>query len=424
MFPVYLGARTVTEVIDEEDQDPCSRSTTSSHQTTSIPLSSLAVSCTLQWPDNKTFSAEQAFMWYAFALSFAIPVSLISVFYALVVVRLKSVGPHNRSLQQPRQLQQPQQQRLVNNLIVPDLSKVQPSRETDTRSNNHGNPTAAIELISGQQCPLTSVLTNAVARRSQRCRPHRHVTHLVLTVIAVYVVCWLPYWVFQVIGSLLDETPPRWAIATFQYFTALTYANSAVNPVLYAFLSENYRKTFAASFQCNDANVRPTLGQDVVAGGTSRGLSNTLFFVRRLVLFSDTPTRVVVADQVVSRTPQTNGMRCCVSGGLSSGEAPAIVDVTGCSVTTERRRRPTPRRRRTRGQESTESSRKKENHVDGNGSNNVRVTTVVVLDGNVELIDTVEALKIGSELVEMHALPLTTADVVGIDKENEDVQVR
>jgi len=37
-------------------------------------------------------TAEQAFMWYAFSLGFAIPVGAISVFYFQVVVRLGKVS--------------------------------------------------------------------------------------------------------------------------------------------------------------------------------------------------------------------------------------------------------------------------------------------------------------------------------------------
>jgi len=52
------------------------------------------VSCTIVWPEGQAIGADHAFMWYAFCLSFAIPVSLISVFYLLVVIRLRTTGPN------------------------------------------------------------------------------------------------------------------------------------------------------------------------------------------------------------------------------------------------------------------------------------------------------------------------------------------
>ncbi len=36
----------------------------------------------------------------------------------------------------------------------------------------------------------------------------------------------------------------------FQAFTVLSYANSTLNPLLYAFLSENFRKSFIKAFKC------------------------------------------------------------------------------------------------------------------------------------------------------------------------------
>jgi hypothetical protein len=68
MLPVYLYVRTV---------DVAGRT-----------------SCTIDWPEGQFISADQAFIWYAFALGFAGPVALISIFYWLVVIRLRSVGPN------------------------------------------------------------------------------------------------------------------------------------------------------------------------------------------------------------------------------------------------------------------------------------------------------------------------------------------
>ena len=36
----------------------------------------------------------------------------------------------------------------------------------------------------------------------------------------------------------------------FQGFTILSYANSAINPVLYAFTNENFREAFINAFKC------------------------------------------------------------------------------------------------------------------------------------------------------------------------------
>ncbi len=137
-------------------------------------------SCTIEWPTNQVLSPQTAFIWYTMLLGFAIPVALISVFYALVIARLKTVGPRNKS--------------------------------------------------------------------KEKKRSHRKVTKMILTVIAVYVVCWLPYWVFQVTLTFVDM--PMWHVPVFQGITVLSYANSMINPIVYAFLSDNFRKAFLKAFKC------------------------------------------------------------------------------------------------------------------------------------------------------------------------------
>lgn len=98
-------------------------------------------SCIIDWHSNdnengnfseNSTSATSAtvFTTYTFVFSFAIPLLLILVFYCLVIEKLKTVGPKNKS--------------------------------------------------------------------KEKKRSHRKVTNLVLTVVTVYVFCWLPYWITQI----------------------------------------------------------------------------------------------------------------------------------------------------------------------------------------------------------------------------------
>jgi len=52
---------------------------------------------------------------------------------------------------------------------------------------------------------------------------------------------------------LYVERMAAWLMMFYQLITILSYANSAVNPVLYAFLSDNFRRTFARAFGCATA---------------------------------------------------------------------------------------------------------------------------------------------------------------------------
>lgn len=104
------------------------------------------------------------------------------------------------------------------------------------------------------------------------------VTKLVLTVITVYIICWLPHWVTQVTSpssffsqllhilllttkiflqtltiflhqiALISQPPgsrqSNTLVIVILLADCLQYSNSAMNPVLYAFLSENFKKSF------------------------------------------------------------------------------------------------------------------------------------------------------------------------------------
>ena len=101
-------------------------------------------SCRMLWP-----SGQKAYVFYTLLLGFVIPILLISLFYALLLVRLRTTGP--------------------------------------------------------------------TAKSKEKKRSHRKVTKLVTLIIAIYIVCWLPYWAFQVHLIIPDDLIlQNWKILMFQ----------------------------------------------------------------------------------------------------------------------------------------------------------------------------------------------------------------
>ncbi|XP_010864274.2 kappa-type opioid receptor isoform X1 [Esox lucius] len=75
----------------------------------------------------------------------------------------------------------------------------------------------------------------------------RRITRLVLVVVAVFVVCWTPIHIFILVKTLappggIPETTP--IMAAYFFCVALGYTNSSLNPVLYGFLDENFKRCF------------------------------------------------------------------------------------------------------------------------------------------------------------------------------------
>lgn len=132
--------------------------------------------------------------------------------------------------------------------------------------HEHGSGTTFIlySLILGFAIPLCLILSfyylvirklrtvGPKTKSKEKKRSHRKVTKLVLTVITVYVLCWLPYWISQV---MLITSPPehcqtRIEITISLLAGCLGYSNSALNPILYAFLSDNFKKSFLKACTC------------------------------------------------------------------------------------------------------------------------------------------------------------------------------
>jgi hypothetical protein len=155
-------------------------------------------SCNIIWPqmggNNTNFfdniynglngNDGTTFIVYSLTLGFAIPLSLILIFYYLVLRKLRNVGPKNKS--------------------------------------------------------------------KEKKRSHRKVTKLVLTVITVYILCWLPYWISQLalINSPPEGCKSKLEVTIFVLVGCLGYSNSAMNPILYAFLSDNFKKSFLKACTC------------------------------------------------------------------------------------------------------------------------------------------------------------------------------
>ncbi|XP_062560136.1 somatostatin receptor type 2-like [Armigeres subalbatus] len=151
-----------------------------------IELQPNSYSCQIVWPESHEHIPGYTFTLYSLILGFVVPLCFIMTFYCLVIRKLRNVGP-----------------------------------KTTNKS------------------------------RGKR-RSHRKVTKLVLTVITVYILCWLPYWISQValITSPDGSCSTRLDIILFLLVGCLGYINSAINPILYAYLSENFKKSFLKACTC------------------------------------------------------------------------------------------------------------------------------------------------------------------------------
>ncbi|XP_074519461.1 somatostatin receptor type 2-like [Halichoeres trimaculatus] len=100
---------------------------------------------------------------------------------------------------------------------------------------------------------------------SKRKHSERKVTRMVSIVVVVFVLCWLPFYVFNVASVTSCISPTSALKSTFDFVVVLGYTNSCANPILYAFLSDNFKKSFQ-----NVLSLKKVAGLDEIERSDSR----------------------------------------------------------------------------------------------------------------------------------------------------------
>jgi len=79
----------------------------------------------------------------------------------------------------------------------------------------------------------------------EKDRNLRRITRMVLVVVAAFIICWTPIHIFIIVRTVVEINNKNLLIATCWHLCiALGYMNSSLNPVLYAFLDENFKRCF------------------------------------------------------------------------------------------------------------------------------------------------------------------------------------
>ncbi|XP_002732796.1 somatostatin receptor type 3-like [Saccoglossus kowalevskii] len=90
---------------------------------------------------------------------------------------------------------------------------------------------------------MTSLAKGSMGQKKRRKSKLGRVGVMVLLAVALFIVCWLPFWTVQLVMLTLNEKRPSRSLA-IAYYTSLcmSYANSSLNPVVYTFSRKNFRQ--------------------------------------------------------------------------------------------------------------------------------------------------------------------------------------
>uniref|UniRef100_A0A3Q3DTF7 Opioid receptor delta 1 n=1 Tax=Hippocampus comes TaxID=109280 RepID=A0A3Q3DTF7_HIPCM len=79
----------------------------------------------------------------------------------------------------------------------------------------------------------------------EKDRNLRRITRMVLVVVAAFIICWTPIHIFIIVKTMVKiDHKNLLVMASWHLCIALGYTNSSLNPVLYAFLDENFKRCF------------------------------------------------------------------------------------------------------------------------------------------------------------------------------------
>ncbi|XP_040117149.1 neuropeptides B/W receptor type 1 [Oryx dammah] len=107
-------------------------------------------------------------------------------------------------------------------------------------------------LYTSLLCRLRAIRLDSHAKALDRAK--KRVTVLVVAILAVCLLCWTPYHLSTVVALTTDLPQTPLVIAVSYFITSLSYANSCLNPFLYAFLDDSFRRSLRQLLACRAAS--------------------------------------------------------------------------------------------------------------------------------------------------------------------------
>lgn len=93
-------------------------------------------------------------------------------------------------------------------------------------------------------CMLLRLWRSNLSQSAESKRGKKRITRLVLIIVAAFAALWFPIQIILLLKSKGKYGSSHLTIALQIVAHILAYASSCINPLLYAFLSENFRKSF------------------------------------------------------------------------------------------------------------------------------------------------------------------------------------
>ena len=118
-------------------------------------------------------------------------------------------------------------------------------------------PTSAVITGNGRlgaQLPVPGKAESDQSKQQRRREDRERRSFILLSyVIGTYLVCWVP---FHVVFDISAVSPESVSDLTYRCVFWLCYVNSALNPILYAYSSQDFRNAFKKIVKCQVKRVK------------------------------------------------------------------------------------------------------------------------------------------------------------------------
>ncbi|XGW10693.1 hypothetical protein V3C99_012304 [Haemonchus contortus] len=159
-----------------------------------------------------------------------------------------------------------------------------------------GYSTIPVISTSRELKSATSTINAYTKHKSARVAEanKKQIVQMLISIVVMYTVCWLPTIVDELLTSFgyICRTSNTPSLKHMRMgFNALTYCQSCINPILYAFISQNFRATFKSAYSrmkhrlqgmedtrsrmgsCSSASMLSTRNQQRIYGGSYNTLT-------------------------------------------------------------------------------------------------------------------------------------------------------
>ena len=96
-------------------------------------------------------------------------------------------------------------------------------------------------MVSGAGAPTTTHGFN-LARKLAKFSKEKKAAKTLGTVMGIFIICWLPFFVSNVISGFCSDCLGSYQGIIMQIFTWLGWINSGMNPCIYAYCSKDFNR--------------------------------------------------------------------------------------------------------------------------------------------------------------------------------------